>query len=300
MENSTAEVGVEEEVAPETEVTPAVEPEPVAEDSHPETEEGEEQEEVEMMDFDFGGNKLSVPKDSVPEELASEIDRFTKGTWSDYTKKAGAVAEATKSLEARESAVQKLEQLHGETLDTYGRGIAIKKELEQLGTVDLTSLWQSDPDQARRVSDTISQKQAEFNSIIAEVSKQENNLSQARTVETKRRMDEGEKIVEKQIPGFGAKVPEVTEYVTQNFGVSKADAEQWALNPGGAIMAYESMLYRKMTAKAKSKARPVVPDAVPVKPMKTKGGKQVRPLNGNISADEYAKRWQAQQKRNAS
>ncbi len=297
MTESTAEAGVEEIEEVEEQANAVATPESTdVEVSGPDTsEEGEEQEEeVELIEFDFAGDKLSIPKGSVTEELVERIDKFTKGTWSDYSKKSQAIVEAAKSLEAREGAVQKLEQLHGETLDTYSRGLAIRNELEQYAEEDLTSLWQSDPDQARRVSDDISKKQAEFNSIISEVSQKESNLAQAKRSEMGRRMDEGAKAVEKVIPGFGAKVPELIEYVNKAFGVPKQEAEMWAVNPAGAVMAYESMLYRRMTAKAKKQANPGVKETVPVTSLKPKGSRAAKPMNGNISADDYRKRWNSQ------
>jgi len=299
MSDSTAEAGVEEvveETEEVTEETPAAESEAVEEDSDLETEDDEEQEEPEeTLEFDFGGNKLSVPKNSVPEELAEKIDSFGKGLWSDYTKNKNELAESSKSLEARETAVQKLESLHGETLDTYSKGLAIKSELEQLSQYDMSSLWQSDPDQARRLSDTISQKQAEFNSIISKVSQNEQALSQAQQQEVARRSDEGKKLIEKRIPGFEAKVPEVIEYVSKNYGVPKTEADNWAINPSGAEMAYKAMLYDRMQAKAKAKPKPKAEAVNPVKPMKGKGGKQAKDP-GKMSPDEYRK-WFAEKNR---
>ena len=297
MEDSTADTGVEEEIDKVT----AVEPELDFEDSFLESEEGDEQEEeevVEEIEFDFGGNKFTVPKDSVPEDLAGEIDKFTKGTWSDYTKKSQAVAEATKSLEARESAVQKLEQLNGETLEVYSQGLAIRQELEQLAEVQRQNpnMWQSDPDQARQISDRISQKQAQFNSVISEVSQKESVLTQAKEAEISRRLKEGEQKVEKLIPGFGAKAPEVIEYVNKTFGIPKEEAKNWAVNPEGAVMAYESMMYRKMTAQAKKTAKPQIPDAKPVVSMKPKGKTQAKRLGDIKDPVEYRKRWEALQK----
>jgi len=302
-EESTApDTGVEEEAAPETpeaESEQEPEAEPDGEQPEGEAEGDDEEQEPELREFDFGGNKLSVPKDAIPEEVAKKLDEFTKGTWSDYTKRSQTVAEKEKALEARESAVQKFQTLTDQTLKDYSRGLSLRAELEQLSQINQQELWQSNPDQARQLSDTLSRKQAELNQVISQVARQEHELSQTQQSEIARRRQEGAVLVERQIKGFAEKAPEVVDYVVKNFGVKKESAEDWQLNPVAAVMAYESMMYRKMKAEAGKPAKPQPAPAVPLKPIKGKGGKATLDLvkdADKLSPEEWVRRRNLQQR----
>jgi len=242
-----------------------------SEDADEEGEDGEE-EAVEMREFDFGGNKIEVPVSDITPELADKIDEFSKGIWSDYTRKSQAHAEREKTLSEQEQAVAKISALNGETLEKYSQGLQLRAEIEQLKAVDLNALWEADPDQGRRVSDALAQKLADFQSIVNEVDQQEKATRAAQQAELARRAEEGRALLDRQIKNFSTeKAPELVSYVVKEFGISQADADQWALNPPVARMAYESMLYRRMQAKAKTPtAAPA--KSKPVKAMKNKGG----------------------------
>lgn len=300
-DESTAQEGVDaaedvneatEATAEETEAqdaaTDADESEEEATSEDEEEGDGEEEEIAEEIEFDFGGNKMAVPKDAIPPELADKLDSFTKGLWSDYTRKSQDVSERAKSLEVREQAVEKLQNLSQDAQVTYARGLHLKSELEQLQGIDLSAMWQSNPDQARRVSDAISQKQAEFNSVLKELSEKESTFSKEQEAEVSRRMEEGKTLIEKRIPGFSAKASEVVDYAVKEYGLSKEEAEQWPLNPMTAEMAYKAMLYDKMQQAAKPK--PVAKKQVekPVKPMKSAGGKATRRPDLNRDADKMS------------
>lgn len=247
---------------------------------------GEQEEVVEEIEFDFGGNKMRVPKDAIPEEVAAELDKFTKGTWSDYTRKSQEVVETRKALEAREKAVEKIVSLNGDALNTYSRGLAVKAELEQLSNVDMNALWQSNPDQARQISDRISQKQAEFQSIVTQVSQKEQELTQTQQAELARRSEEGKQIIERRIKGFSEKAPEVVDYVVKNYGMTKEEAETWPLNPKTAEMAYKAMMFDRMQTKPKT---PAPKQAAPVVPMKTRGSATAGKDVSKMSEREIAK-----------
>ena len=272
MAEATAREGVEQE-QPEAVTEPEEEkqPETLPEGDEPEVE-AEQEQEPEKVEFDFGGNKLSVPKASVPEEVREALDKFAKGTWSDYTKRTQTVAEREKSLEAREGAVQRIRNLTDQALSGFANGLSLRNELEQLRKIDLNPIWQSDPDQARRISDAISAKQAGLNQIVSQVNQYETELTNAQRVEMDRRRQEGAVQIERHHKGFSEKAPEVVKYVTETFGVSRKEAEDWKINPVAAIMAYESMLYRKMTAQASKGVKPKPAPAVPIVPIKGKGG----------------------------
>lgn len=237
---------------------------------------GEGDQEPELREFDFGGNKFTVPKDAIPDELAAEIEKFTKGTWSDYTRKSQDVAEQKRALEAEKTAVERLAKLNGDALYSFSKGLQLKNEIEQLQRVNLDQLWQSDPDRARRVSDQLAVKQAEFQRTIHDVQTKEAELTTAQQQEVQRQMEEGRKHVERYVKGFEQKVPEVVEYVTKTYGMTKEQAESWPLNPATAAMAYKAMMYDRMQASASTKKTVGKAEVKPVVPQKGKGGVAVK------------------------
>lgn len=240
-----------------------------AEDNEPEAEEVEE-ETVEVVEFDFGGNKLEVPKDAIPEELAEKVHKFTRDTYADYQRKSQANAEQAKSLATQREAIEKITTLNGEALQTYSQGLQLRTDIEQLSQVDMNQLWQSDPDQARIVSDTLSQKQADFQRIVATVGQQEQQLDMAQQQEVERQRVEGRSQLDNYVKDFSSKVaPEVVDYVQKSYGLSPEEAKGWDMNPAVTKMAHKAMLYDRMQSKATKPVKQA--QAKPVKPMKAKG-----------------------------
>ncbi len=274
------------ETAPASEHTEYVDPDEAAE---PEAE--AEPEAPEEVEFDFGGKKLRIPKGSVPEEVAAELERFTKGTWQDYTRKSQAVAEQAKTLEAEKAAVQRLGSLENEKLETYARGLLLRQEVEQLSQVDIERLWQSDPDQARRLSDRLNMKQRELHSVASQVAaaeaaieEEKRKASDAEMQNASRRAEEGRKAVASQIKGFDEDA--LVSYAAKAYGVSPEVAKaQWPHNPAGAVIAWKAMQYDRMQASAAKAAKPTTMPAAPVVPVK--GRAPSRPNPDQMSDEEY-------------
>lgn len=255
---------------------------------------GEDQE-PKVIEFDFGGNKMQLPEGSVPDELAEQIDKFAKGTWSDYTKKSQEVAEHRKSLEARESAVQKMETMNGEALTSYATGLQLKAEIEQLQGIDLQSMWQSDPDRARQISDTLSAKQAQFQNTVNDVAQKEQELTQAQQAELDRRKDEGRQLIERQSPGFETlHLNDVVTYAVEKLGVDPdAAKDDWALNPAMTLAVQKAMMFDRMQATAKKPATKPA-QAKPVKPIAKKGGTRTSSVP---SDSDSAEAWMAKRQK---
>lgn len=216
------------------------------------TDEGEE-DQTEVEEFDFGGNKLQLPKGSVPDELRDKIESFTKDIWSDYTRKNQTVSDKAKEVETREGVVNKLSTLTGSALESYSRGLAVRQELEQLSQIDMVSLWDEDPDQARIISDTISAKQAQLQTLVSQVNEYETQAKREEQAELARRLDVGQKIIEKAIPNFDGDA--LVKYAVEN-GIDEDDAKTYAANPAIAIMGWKARQWDMMQAKAKATPKP--------------------------------------------
>jgi hypothetical protein len=261
------------EVAPEPETPIEVEgsEEEVAEpdvESGEEAEQAEEQE-PEAVEINVGGEKLRVPKGLVPEEVLNKVQDFATGLERSFTKKFQDVAEQAKGYESKIEIVEKLASLEGETLQTFSRGLQIKQQLAELKSIDHRALWQSNPDQARRLSDEVTRLEGELQHVIGETSRKEAEADQARRKFTEEQEAVGRQVVERQIKDFDESA--VMEYVTKTYGMTEEQAKTWPQNPLTAIMAHKAMLYDRMQANAKPKPAQVQP-AKPLSPVKGKGG----------------------------
>lgn len=287
--NATEETSEDVEAEETEELVDDAETDELEDSGESEDEADEDTEEVELMQFDFAGNKMEIPKGSMPEELAIKVQEFGKSMESAHTKRSQAVAEQVKSLEAREEAIGKIQALHGESLETYSKGRAVRHELEQLNQIDINQLWQSNPDQARQVSDKIAAKEAEFNSLTGKLNQQEQATAQFTSQETARRYEEGKVAINSRVPDFETKhAKDVVEYAISK-GVPKEHAETWPLNPFAAETAYKAMMFDRLQTKAKKQTKITPVTAKPVKSVsKGKGGGGIKDP-AKMSMGEYAK-----------
>lgn len=244
---------------------------------------------IKMRDFISGDSKLSLPIDSLTDELSEKIQVFSDSVESSYAKGKQQLADDRGSLDVKEKALQNLSTLNDTTLNTYSLGLRLKDEINQLSQVDMNELWKSDADQARRVSDALGRKQSELQSVISHIGQQEQELSQAQHVEVERRREEGISILNQKYNNFSTEQsPRLVKYAISK-GMDSQDANNWALNPIVAEMGYKAMQYDEMQSKIKANPKPkkVV---LPVKSAKTKGRSSpgVKSLD-KMSMEEYAK-----------
>lgn len=251
---------------------------------------------TEMREFISGDSKLSLPMDSLTDELAEKIQIFSDNIESGYAKGRQQIVEDRGSLELKEKALHNLSTLNDTTLNTYSHGLRLKDEINQLSQIDINELWKSNPDQARQVSDALGRKQSELQSVVSHIGQQEQELSQAQQVEVERRREEGVSILNQKYKNFATEQsPKLVKYAVSK-GMSAQDANNWALNPIVAEMGFKAMQYDDMHKKIKANPKPkkVV---LPVKSVKSKGrsSPSVKSLD-KMSMDEYAK-WRKSDKK---
>ena len=249
-----------------------------------------EQEPPEEVEFVFGNEKLRLPKGQIPDDVAKKLDDFTRGTWADYTRKTQEIAERGKSLAESEKALDQLSGLNETLINKYAEGLGVRQQLERLQQVNVNQLWNGTPqqrDQARQVSDLIAQRQMELQKIAGEVGQAEQELSQTQGQERQRRADEGRAQLERTIPEFDKRLPEILDYAAAQ-GLPKADVEAgWAVNPVLTEVMHKAMLYDRMQAQAR-KSQPKRQQAKPVAPVAT-GRAAGRKTADQMSPAEMAK-----------
>ncbi len=243
---------------------------------------------AEEIEFDFGGNKLRIPKGTLPDEIAEKLDAFTKGTWSDYTRKSQEVAEQRKALQAEAEYVARVKTLSDEGQRAFARGLQLREEVEQLAKVDLRALWQSNPDQARQVSDLLAQKQADFQRAVSKVSEYESQVTRAEQESTARREQDGREYVSKTVKGWSdTHAAEAVAYAVKH-GVPEEQAKNWARFPREAVWAWKAAQFDKLQAQAKAPPKPAAPPTAPVAAVKGRAA-PAAPNPEAMSDDEWLK-----------
>lgn len=263
------------------------------EDTETEAEETEAEAPAEV-EIDFWGNKKSWPANTPLSVIAAEVEGLMKSGQADYTRKTQEIAEQRKALEAELSVVQKMRSLDETMRREFDKGLRIKEELAELEQVDLDALWQSNPDHARRVSDAKASKIAALRATAQKVEEYEVALAREEQQRAASLTARGREVVAREIKGFDdATEARLINYAMQRFAIPEDQAKQWPLNPAGAVMAYESMLYREMQAKAAKAVKTTPPPAAPVKPIATRSAPS-RKTPDQMSDEEYY-RWEVSQ-----
>lgn len=252
-----------------------------------EPKDNEQIEELEEIEFDFGGNKLKVPKNAVPEDIANKLNDFSKGIWSDYTKKSQAIAEVKKAFEAKLEAVNKLEKLTIDVQKVNYRASEIADRLEQLRSIDVSRLSQED---YSLLQNELNQLQIEGTKILSESESRERLLKLERDNFEQKAFLEGKEMVLKTIPDF--KENEVIEYAV-SLGIPKNQAEKWALSPRETIVFHKAMLFDKINSKKNQASNQQVKAATAITPVAAKGGKVAKDPD-KMSPEEY-RDWRNQQ-----
>jgi hypothetical protein len=257
--------------------------------------EGEDNEADEEVEYDLGGGqKLKVKANATAKEVFEAAQKAFKDVEGNFTRKQQAVAEQVKSVQARAEAVQKLETLNGEALQEYSKGLNLRSDIEQLSqrVSQAKAAYEQaqynahlDPETARRaadqyryLSDTLRDKQGDFQATVAKVAQLEAGMTQAQQAEMARIEAEGIATLEKRVKGFSQKVPEIIDYVSSTYGIDKDHAAKvWKMDPATAEMAYKAMMFDRMQASSRKPG--VKPSAAPkpVTAMKVAGAAKAAP-----------------------
>lgn len=250
-----------------------------------------EPEEIEEIELSFGAKTLKVPKGAIPDDVRAELEDFTKNIQGDYTRKTQEIAEQRKAAETERELFSKLATLKGEALQAFSAGQSKAAEIAQLEQVDLNALWQSNPDQARQISDRLNMARAEFQKHVNAVSAHEAAMAAEEQRATAKLEEAGRAEMARVVKGFDAKAEqELVEYAVKN-GIPESDAKRWPLNPKTAAMAWKAMQFDKLksSATAATAAKPKPAPAAPVTAVSGKSNATVRKSLDDMTAEEFAR-----------
>jgi len=226
------------------------------------------------IELAFGAKTIKVKASAIPPEVRNELETFTKSVQADYTRKTQELADQRRETQAKIELADKIVALKGESLKAFSRGQALADEIKQLEAIDLQPLWQSNPDQARRVSDMLAAKRAEFDRIVQVVAQYEAAVTAEQERYIAAQFEAGREAMRRAVKGFDeAKERELVEYAVKNYGIPEDEARRWPLNPKTALMAWKAMQYDRIQQRATQASQPKPPPAPaqPVKPIRAQG-----------------------------
>lgn len=247
-----------------------------------------EAEEPTAWEFSFAGSTLQIDKGQMPEDVAARVQEHLAGFQKHHTKTSQANAETRKVLEQQQRDIEDISNLQADVMDAYALARQAQSGLAQYQSIDMNALWQSDPDQARRLSDQALTLRQQYDGAIALANQKEADFREKKQAAQAERIREGVELMDRRIKDFSTKIaPRVVDYVVDKFGVDREAAENWGENPMTAEMAYKAMLYDEAQAKLKAPTK-----SEPPKPMsRPKGGSRTTagPDPSKMSTEEWMK-----------
>lgn len=243
-------------------------------------------------EINLGGNKEMA---RVPKALAERLNAYTASLQTEFQRQQEEAAASRKSLTERSTQIDAITNLDAKGGALLGQSQELQREYDRLRGVDMDALWQSNPDDARQISDRISRVQAAFMDATTQLGQhqaQRNaSLADYTAQEIARIEQAGRAQVIKNIPAFDAKAEADLVAFAVSDGVSAEDAKAWARNPIATKWAYEAMQFRRMHERAAKAAAPTPPPATPSAPIRPKAAPSAKNPE-TMSMEEYV-RWRS-------
>ena len=165
------------------------------ESATPETDEQDESEPDDgFVEAEYEGKTYKVPK-----ELKDALLRQ-----SDYTRKTQEIAETRKQVEAHAQQLQAERQFVQQNLQEVAAITAIDQQLSQFAQLDWNALTDADPAQAMKLDRQMRDLHAQREQIAFGITQKQAEFQQRQQQEAARQLEEGRRVLEREIPGWGA------------------------------------------------------------------------------------------------
>ena len=243
-----------------------------AEDAEGDEGENTEGDDEDGIEFDFGGDKVRFPKTAAVAEVADRLQEYAASVTKGANQKFQEAAEVRKAATEAREALDELSDLNTEALEAYAATASVRDRIKQLEGFNLQAMWQSNPDQARRVSDDLARLRTQYQAATANLDQIQDGLRAKRSEQTAKAMEAGKVKVAKLDPEFEKHAGDVVKYVSETYGIPEEQAAQWPASPEVAVMARKAMLWDRAQKAAKTKPRTKAAEATPVRTISGKGG----------------------------
>ena len=163
----------------------------------PEELDGEQSEDEDDLEEDLDGLKVRGKKDAIEKLKAERLMQ------ADYTRKTQEVAEARKQAEAERQVFETERQVHMQNLQEVATMRAIEMQLQNFGQVNWAALYDQDPAQAAKLDHQMRALQSQREQLRASVAQRYEQFTQMQQQEAARQLAEGQKVLQRDIPGWG-------------------------------------------------------------------------------------------------
>lgn len=163
----------------------------------PEELDGEQSEDEDDLEEDLDGLKVRGKKDAIEKLKAERLMQ------ADYTRKTQEVAEARKQAEAERQVFETERQVHMQNLQEVATMRAIEMQLQNFAQVNWQQLADQDPVQAMKLDHQMRALQSQREQIRASVAQRYEQFTQTQQQEAARQLAEGQKVLQRDIPGWG-------------------------------------------------------------------------------------------------
>ena len=233
-------------------------------------------------EIEYEGEKFKVP--------AKLKDAFLRQ--ADYTRKTQEAAEIKRQAETQVEAVKQREAFIQQNVAEVARIQAIDAELMQFQNVNWDQLWDSDPVQAGKLNQRAQMLQAQRAQTEQVLTQRQAQFQQWQQQQAAMRMQEGQRVLQREIPNWGTEVQSQLLDYAQKTGWSASEIQN--ITPRQVVALYRDLQFTKIREKATQKPK-VVQEKPVTRIAATKATANKDP--DKMSTEEWAKWRQAQLKK---
>lgn len=234
----------------------------------------------ELEDVDYEGKQYKLPK-----ELKEALLRQ-----ADYTRKTQEVAQERQTIEQQrqqaEQAIQQVAQFQKE----YAELSTINSQIERLSKLDWNEVINENPVEAMKLQARFNELRMQRDNIAGNINNLQATIEQQRQAEMARAIQEGEAVLARDIPNWGAETKAAISKTAQSFGFKPAEL-QGITDPRMIKVLHAAMMHMQAREKLSKPA-----SSKPVEPTKTvKSAKPApRGISDQLPVDEWMKRRNAE------
>lgn len=236
--------------------------------------------EEDELEEDLDGVKVRGKKEALERLKAERLMQ------ADYTRKTQEVAEQRKAIEAERERVEQTRAFEQQNLDIVADIRAMDRQLHQLQSVNLMQLSNEDPVKAQQLMLQMQNLQTQRGQAANALAQRHQQFTQWQQHEAARALDEGRKVLQREIPGWNADLASKL----LEFGKSRGYPEAMlanVTNPRFVVDLFQ--LYQTAEAKKKATQRTPVVQEKPVTRVSSasKAGASVDP--DKLSPEQWVK-----------
>lgn len=213
---------------------------------------------------------------------------------ADYTRKTQEVAETKRQIEANRQAFETERQVHFQNMQEVATIKAIEMQLQNFNGIDWNALSDQDPVQAMKLDRQVRQLQAQREQAIASVTQRHQQFTHAQQQEAARQLEEGRKVLQRDIPGWGVELAEKLKAYALSTGYTQAEVDA-IRSPAMVRSIYQE--YRVAEAKKQATKREPQVQAAPVTRVNSSSKTKAVTDPDKLSPEQWLKWRNAQAKR---